>query len=503
MTKHTCLPAVEKWGVQEVVCPGFADGNPFRDYEMHAEFTSDKETVSVEGFYDGGDRYIARFMPSHEGTYTYRVWGSFSSETYTGTFTVTAPAESNHGPVHVHNTYHFAYADGTKYVPMGTTCYAWIHQPEDMREQTLKTLKNSPFNKIRMCVFPKHYDYNFAEPDGYPFPAKNEFSFDINRDNFWKFNARNTPCKWDFAAYNVEFFRKLDDMVLRLMQMGIEADIILFHPYDRWGFANMTQQEDAAYLRYVIARLGAYRNVWWSLANEWDFMDTKTADDWENIGQTIAANDPYQRLLSNHNGRDLFDYHKEYVTHCCVQRQGHLPIEDIAKWRETYQKPVVVDEMCYEGNLCHGWGNIDAEELVRRYWLCTVYGGYGGHGETFAGDVLWWSHGGILHGISAVRLDFLLKVVQEVPGGGLEPVCGEWGLQYAAAQQPDGKEFRLYYYDLQTPAYMEYNLPEDKQYAVELIDTWNMTIKDLGVHSGKFRITMPQRRYMAVRITGK
>ena len=28
---------------------------------------------------------------------------------------------------------------------------------------------------------------------------------------------------------------------------------------------------DDRYLRYVVARLAAYRNVWWSLANEYDF----------------------------------------------------------------------------------------------------------------------------------------------------------------------------------------------------------------------------------------
>ena len=40
-----------------------------------------------------------------------------------------------------------------------------VDQPGDaVQEQTLETLKKAPFNKIRMCVFPKDYAYNENEP---------------------------------------------------------------------------------------------------------------------------------------------------------------------------------------------------------------------------------------------------------------------------------------------------------------------------------------------------
>jgi hypothetical protein len=63
------------------------------------------------------------------------------------------------------------------------------------------------------------------------------------------------------------------------MDLGIEADLILWHPYDRWGFSRMTKEEDDLYLSYVIARFAAYRNVWWSLANEYDLLRNKTLKD--------------------------------------------------------------------------------------------------------------------------------------------------------------------------------------------------------------------------------
>ena len=36
--------------------------------------------------------------------------------------------------------------------------------------------------------------------------------------------------------------------------MGIQVDLILFHPYDRWGFAAMSQHDNLVYLDYLLRR---------------------------------------------------------------------------------------------------------------------------------------------------------------------------------------------------------------------------------------------------------
>src|SRR6185436_19095969 len=198
---------------------------------------------------------------------------------------------NNHGPVHVAHTYHFAYADGTPYKQLGTTCYVWTHQDEALQEQTLKTLAASPFNKIRFCVFPKRYQWNTNDPSLYPFAGQ--------------------PLKaWDFTRFNPKFFQHFERRVLDLQKLGIEADIILFHPYDdgRWGFDRMPAEVDDRYLHYVVARLAAFRNVWWSLANEWDFMKEKKESDFVRFGEIVSHDDPYHRLLGNHNGAKIFNH---------------------------------------------------------------------------------------------------------------------------------------------------------------------------------------------------
>ena len=65
--------------------------------------------------------------------------------------------------------HHFRYADGTRFINIGTTAYVWNLQGDALEEQTLASLAKAPFTKIRMCVFPKHYRYNQNEPERYPF----------------------------------------------------------------------------------------------------------------------------------------------------------------------------------------------------------------------------------------------------------------------------------------------------------------------------------------------
>lgn len=482
------MSEVPVWGIREIVCPGAAAGNPFTDYDIVGEFSCGGETLRVPGFYDGDGRYIVRMMPSCEGEYTYRISGSFSPEIFTGSFLAVRPQPDVHGPVRVKDTYHFAYADGTRYMPVGTTCYVWHLQTPELFEQTLSTLSGSGFNKIRFCVFPKHYDYNHNEPFAYPFEAAEPVG--------------EAPFGWDFARFNPVYFRHLEKAILRLGVLGIEADLIILHPYDRWGFSRMTLEENLRYFRYLATRLSAFRNVWWSLANEYDVLTGRTQDDWEAYAAALGEQDPYGHLTSIHNGPELYDYTRPWITHCCIQRQDiYLTAEHTDTWRRQYGKPVIVDEMGYEGNIQHGWGNISAEEITRRFWEATVRGGYGGHGETYLheSNLLWWSHGGVLRGDSPARLSFLRRFLDGLPAPLMRAEAG-WAELLAIPEgcKEDAPPCMLYYYSFMRPGFRDYTLPKGARYRVEVIDTWNMTRDDRGVFKGSFRLPLPGRSMMAV-----
>ena len=134
-----------------------------------------------------------KFVLCHlfEGDYKFLITGNFSDETFEGSFQVTAPSEDNHGPVRVANTWHFAYEDGTPYYSIGTTCYVWELQSDELIEQTLETLKNGAFNKIRFCVFPKHYDYNLGEPRSYPYEGTPMDSSVLTKENFQEYTGED------------------------------------------------------------------------------------------------------------------------------------------------------------------------------------------------------------------------------------------------------------------------------------------------------------------------
>lgn len=424
MTRTTSTGDIEQWGVFEVSFQGSTEGNPYLDVELTAQFAYKHRIIEVNGFYDGDGVYRIRFMPDTQGIWHYRTQSTLDALSgVEGTFTCVAPGPGNHGPVGVSNTYHFAYADGTPYKPVGTTCYAWTHQGDQLEEQTLATLENAPFNKLRMCVFPKHYLFNENEPPMYPFPC---LSHGASTWDFGRIMRGEASRGWsfDFDRFDPTFFHHFEQRVADLLVLGIEADIILFHPYDRWGFAAMDAQTDDRYVRYVVARLAAYRNVWWSMANEYDLMRHKIMADWDRFFRIVQEHDPFQHLRSIHNWLTLYDHAKPWVTHQSIQTTRWLEVRQTRLWREQFKKPVIVDECGYEGNIEQQWGNLSAQEMVHRFWEGTVNGGYVSHGETYLylEDILWWAKGGILHGQSTSRLAFLRDILEDSPSTGLEPV---------------------------------------------------------------------------------
>ncbi len=505
MTGFEFTKSVERWGVFEVSVPGYSAGNPFEDYEIRGTFTSENETKTVIGFYDGGGTYKVRFMPGFEGAYQFEISGSFSDQVYSGSFEVTPAGTDNHGPVRVAPACHLAYEDGTPYISMGTTCYVWALQKEEIQEKTLKTLAEGPFNKIRFCIFPKHYIYNFNEPVSYPYEGTPCDSSNINEDNFIMFGDSSIlpGNEWDFRRFNVAHFQHFDRCIQSLMALGIEADIILMHPYDRWGFSKMGTENENFYLKYAVARFAAYRNVWWSMANEYDLFFHKTIMDWESNAAVVCKYDPYRHMRSIHNCMNMYDFSRAWITHCSIQRTDvYASAELTDKWMAQYQKPVVLDEINYEGNIDNAWGNISGQEMTRRFWECSLRGGYPGHGETYQHlqDILWWSHGGELHGDSPARIRFLYDILKEVPGTYLHRVPDSWdGL---CGSNDDGSCL-LFYYSYFRPGFRKYAMPEGAEYEVDVIDTWEMTITPVGTYSGKFKIQLPGKEYMAVRMRRK
>ena len=194
--------------------------------------------------------------------------------------------------------------------------------------------------KLRFCVFPKSYTYNQNELELFAFQKRADGSFDFDRPD---------PAFWHHT----------EQRILDLQRLDIQADLILWHPYDRWGFADMSDPQDDRYLRYCIARLSAYRNVWWSLANEYDFMTdrpknhrgNKQMEDWDRFFQILQNEDPHHRMRGIHNGRIWYDHTRDWVTHASgMDRQFRGQIRGL----EIF------------GSRISGRGALSLEEIVKR-----------------------------------------------------------------------------------------------------------------------------------------
>ena len=494
-------PRTERWGLHELVFNGPATGNPFDDVTLGAVFESAGRAITVPGFYDGEGVYRIRFSPPELGRWTWRSTSNAKAiDGQTGSFECVPPGKGNHGPVRVtKDGYHFAYADGTPFRQIGTTAYSWALQSDAKCAQTLETLRRAPFNKMRMLVFPNVESV-----------ATNPF-----------LRTGDGPRSWDPSRFDPAYFRRYEDRILRLGKLGIEADVILFHPYDeKRGYSDMKRADDERYIRYVAARFGAFRNVWWSMANEYDAVKTKTVADWDHLFQVLVAADPHDRLRSIHQINVYYDHRKPWITHASVQN-GAAVLDDLrAELHRAFAlKPVIFDEVVYEGNSDKRWGNLPAEGMVERFWWGLLGGTYVGHSETYDPngnnpDYSWLGQGGTLKGTSAPRLAFLRRIMEEGPTPGIDAIQPWWTDHLA------GKPFEYYlkYFGEQRPTEWRVVLPGRRNdplnsYRADIIDTWNMTItpvegvfrmarlNDYDFHDpSRPTITLPGKPYTALRL---
>lgn len=500
---------VERWGCYEVSLQAAVKGNPF-DVQLAAVFTNGADKVEVRGFYDGSDSFKLRFMPLREGRWTYSTSSKVSAlNRRKGSFECVAPSADNHGPVVPDGT-NFKYADGSRYYPVGTTSYDWMHVQGDAPQRTIVSLKESGFNKIRCLFFLQNLPIEY--PEVYPFEKEADGS-------------------WDYDRFNPAYFQYVEKRIEALRGIGVEADLILFHPYDggRWGFNKMPLEVNLRYLSYITARFAAFRNIWWSLANEFDGVKGIPLEDWDKFAQAVDDGDPYGHLLSIHGyTATYYDYWKPVFTHTSIQDQA--PVEGpgrAATVLNIYKKPVIFDEVCYEGNIPSRWGCLSGEEMLFRMYNGLMAGTYVTHAECFnvpgedkEGDTNYLAYGREFHGESWKRIKFLRAILDALPQPlGLADKSWDPGVSTA------GDGYYLIYRGKEIDSEWRFELPvknaltdtkltEGLQFKVEILDTWNMTVTECPTvfETGtpdRYRISdvqgravrLPDSPYLLLRIT--
>jgi hypothetical protein len=92
-----------------------------------------------------------------------------------------------------------------------------------------------------------------------------------------------------------------------------------------------------------------------------------------------------------------YEHSNPLVTHLSIQGdpwenggvgEGEQKID---RWKMKYDKPVIIDEMKYEGNIRFSFGDLTAKEMTDRFWYTYTKGAYATHGETYIDDhdIIW------------------------------------------------------------------------------------------------------------------
>lgn len=337
----------------------------------------------VDGFWDGGETFRVRFMPTATGTWKFlsrsepRVAGL---DGVTGSFECT-PAEaespfSRHGRVEVsENGRHFQHTDGTPFFWLVDTAWngALKSKPEDW-ERYLDDRVRKKFTGIQFVT--TQWRTAYTDADG---------------QVAYRGSKR--------IEVNPKFYQRLDERVDAVNAKGLLAVPVLLWTLGERSYSpgQLPESEAIRLARYQIARYGAH-HVMWFLAGDGKYF-AENAERWKRIGRAVFDRPGHAPVFLHPQGMqwpyDAFLLEEKWVSAFGYQ-SGHGDDErtlrwifegpPATKWKLDPPRPVVNLEPPYEDHLAYQSRKPHSDYSVRRavYWSLlnapTAGSSYGAHG---------------------------------------------------------------------------------------------------------------------------
>ncbi len=395
--------SVKTWDVYEITLKSSAiSQNPYTTYLeegkpalVTARFTCISGTgsgkiITVPGFWDGEDVWKIRFAPPLPGTWKFETFsedrklrgrkGQLVVNGWTGDELNSNPAR--HGFVVVNGSSerkgkYFTYSDGTPFLWIGDTWWDWTN-----RRITFESFKN------------------LAD-------TRSSQGFNIGQlffaGNGW--GRESSLLDPSFQKPDLEQIRKVEKMIAYANSKGITMWI---HAW--WTRQNMDKnigpENIKRWWRYVVHRLSAY-NVIWVLAGEYNMNNYGgfPLSFWNEVGNLIKSEDPYQRILGAHPTPPMWEggaeapqwstaeaIHEQKWADYNQSQTGHARwCNELVPWIITNAcnrepaKPVVVTEPWYE----FIEGNPTAMDIRFAAWSAVMSGAAG---HTYGGGHVWRAH---------------------------------------------------------------------------------------------------------------
>ncbi len=378
-------------------------GNPFTGSSLRGWFESadGKNRHDVEGFCDSEDGSVfrIRFMPSAAGDYRYFVEydQGASRKAISGTF----HAFDGHrrGLLRIDPQYprHFLW-DGTgeHYFFNGTTAF-WLMgwSDEQVIQASIERLHRLKVNRIRATIAGRTNQF-YGEP--------------VMVGDNWTTYVTAWPAKdpndifhpgFDYARFQVSYWQKFD----RALRFARDRDVVvslILDMNDSRVHPVAYSDDERRFIRYAVARFGAFSNITWDLGDD---LDHYRSDAWtHDIGTLIKKLDPYRHLATSHpvdnrhqdRAADWFDF----TSFQDWSRDQHSFMLKQRTEQRRYGRiiPQTNEEYGYEDHYpmwAQGLGSDSADTLRRTAWDIAMTGGYQTTGESARrGTNIWPDTGG-------------------------------------------------------------------------------------------------------------
>ncbi len=376
--------------------------DPFTDASLTGDFEAagSTESVPVTGFCDSTDGtfYRIRFMPTVPGRFTFHVAfkAGGGTQNYSGRFA--AVNAHRKGPIRVDPAYPWSFiwqGTGEHYFFNGTTAY-WLlgWQDEKTIQYSIDRLARLKVNRMRVTLAGRTSTF-YGEP--------------VMNGERWSMLLEPWPARdihdfyhpgFDYTRFNVAYWQKFERMLRYAREKNMIISIVLCmndeHEHPAAG-----SEDEHRYLRYAVARLGAFSNVTWDLGDDLDLLRNEV---WTHeTGMLIEQLDPYHHLATSHPVKTIHQDRASswfgFTSYQDWSRNQHALMLESRALQEKAGRiiPQTNEEYGYEDHYPE-WaaaGSDSADVLRRTAWEIYMAGGYQTAGESARrGTNIWPDTGG-------------------------------------------------------------------------------------------------------------
>ena len=238
-----------------------------------------------------GSVYRIRFMPIAAGDYKYTVTYQQGDYKKTASGTFHSVEAHRRGMLGVDPAYpwHFIWTGtGEHFFFNGTTAYFIMGWKEErVIDFSIERLHRLKVNRMRVAIEGRENTF-FGEPvmNGPAWsvmldPWKAEDADDYNHPGF------------DYSRFNLPYWQRFDRMLKFARERDMNISLVLMMN-DSHVFPAAGSEDEHRFIRYAVARFGAFSNITWDLGDDLDsFRDEKWTHE---TGTLLQGWDPYKHL---------------------------------------------------------------------------------------------------------------------------------------------------------------------------------------------------------------